>query len=126
MSKKNNTTETVTFTIEQTLAKLRTSPAGWTREFNIVKWGDRDPVYDVRDWNPEHTKMGRGLAFTEAELLALAEAVVTNLVGKKAPAKKKATTKKAEPAKEEQVEMQETKEEAKPKSRKTSTKKADK
>lgn len=103
MSKKNNTTETITFTIEKNIAVLRTSPAGWTRELNIVKWGDREPAFDVRDWNPGHTKMSKGLSFTADELKALAEAV-----NGMAKSKAKGKAKKAEPV-EEQVEMPETK-----------------
>ena len=93
MSKKNNTTtETITFTIEKNIAVLRTAPSGWTRELNIVKWGDREPAFDVRDWNPEHTKMGKGLSFTEQELRGLCTAFITHI-------EKKTETKKASKSK---------------------------
>lgn len=67
----NTTTNPVTFSIEKHIGVLRTSPSGWTRELNIVKWGDRDPVFDIRDWNPDHTKMGKGLSFSGEELRSL-------------------------------------------------------
>lgn len=48
---------------------------GWKKEVNIVKWGDNDPKYDIRMWNDDHTKMGKGATFTKAELEKLAEIV---------------------------------------------------
>ncbi len=145
MSKKNTTTATViTFVINQSIAVLRTSPAGWTRELNVVTWNDNDPKFDIRDWNPDHTKYGKGLSFTAEELKALSDAVaeLTKPATKKSSAKKaetkkaepakKAETKKAEPAKqaetkkaepaEEQVDMGIDYEE--PKTNKKSSKKA--
>lgn len=89
MSKKNNTntTTTITFSIEKHIADLRKSESenGWTRELNIVKWGDRDACYDIRDWNKDHTKMSKGLSFSEEELKALAEAIDQTFRKKPAP-----------------------------------------
>lgn len=48
---------------------------GWKKELNIVKWGDNDPKYDVRIWNDNHTKLGKGITFTKTELEKLAEIV---------------------------------------------------
>lgn len=97
MSKKSNTTteNTVTFEIVKNIAVLRTSPAGWTRELNIVKWGDREPAFDVRDWNPDHTKMGKGLAFSEEELRTLCTAFITHIENE---TKAKKSTKKGSKA----------------------------
>jgi len=48
------------------------SAKGWKKELNLVSWNGRDPKYDVREWNPGHEKMGKGLTFTEEELAKLA------------------------------------------------------
>ena len=45
---------------------------GWTRELNLVSWNDGNPKYDVRDWSPDHTKMGKGITLTEEEARKLA------------------------------------------------------
>lgn len=31
----------------------------------------REPKYDLRDWSPDHQKMGKGVTLTGEELLAL-------------------------------------------------------
>lgn len=49
-----------TFEIVKHLATLETSSSGWTTELNSVKWGDRDPVYDIRSWSPDHMKCSKG------------------------------------------------------------------
>ena len=95
-TKSNTNTTPINFTIKKHLSVLRTSPAGWTRELNIVKWEDAEPKFDIRDWAPDHKKFSKGLSFTSEEMLALSE-TITDLL-KKAPAKStKTSAKKAEP-----------------------------
>ena len=39
--------------------------------FNLVFWNGREPKYDIREWSPEHDKMGKGLTLSKDELEAL-------------------------------------------------------
>ena len=39
----------------------------------MVSWNDRDPKYDIRDWSPDHTRMGKGVSLTEEEMKKLVE-----------------------------------------------------
>lgn len=41
---------------------------GWVKEVNLVKWNDRDPVYDIRVWQEGHEKLGKGITLTDTEL----------------------------------------------------------
>jgi len=50
---------------------LSESARGWTKELNLVSWNGREPKYDIREWDPEHEKMGKGVTLTEEELVAL-------------------------------------------------------
>lgn len=43
----------------------------WTKEFTLISWNERDPKYDIRDWSPDHTKMGKGVTLTKEEVIAL-------------------------------------------------------
>ena len=52
---------------------LSQSPTGWTKELNLISWNDRAPKYDIRDWAPDHEKMGKGVSLTEEEMEALME-----------------------------------------------------
>ena len=61
----------ITFEIKESLGVLSESAKGWTKEFNLVSWNGREPKYDIRDWDPEHEKMGKGLTLTKEEVLAL-------------------------------------------------------
>jgi hypothetical protein len=47
------------------------SGSGWTKELNLVSWNGRDPKYDIRDWSPDHEKMGKGVTLSREELLGL-------------------------------------------------------
>ena len=49
------------FEIVKEFGVLSQSPSGWTKELNLVSWNDRAPKYDIREWAPDHTKMGKGV-----------------------------------------------------------------
>lgn len=65
--------QTITFEIIRQIGVISESPTGWKKELNIVKWGDREPKYDIRDWDKEHERMSRGLTLTEEEAEKLSE-----------------------------------------------------
>ena len=44
---------------------------GWRKELNLVSWNDGVPKYDLRDWDPDHQKMGKGVTLTEDEIMKL-------------------------------------------------------
>ena len=43
----------------------------WKKELNLVRWNDREAKYDLRDWSPDHAKMGKGITLSQEELIAL-------------------------------------------------------
>ena len=67
----------IKFTITKNIATLSTNPkTSWTKELNLVSWNDRAPKYDLRDWSPDHTKMGKGVTMTEEEIQELKKALM--------------------------------------------------
>lgn len=44
---------------------------GWTKELNLISWNNREPVYDLRTWNEDHTRMGKGITITAGEMAEL-------------------------------------------------------
>lgn len=54
---------------------------GWTRELNLISWNDGAPKYDIRDWAPDHEKMGKGISLTKDELENLYE-IIGEVLGK--------------------------------------------
>ena len=65
----------IKFAITKHIGVLSESPKGWTKELNLVSWNDREPKYDIRDWSPDHEKMGKGATLTEEELAKLRELI---------------------------------------------------
>ncbi|WP_366924726.1 hypothetical protein MFMK1_001720 [Metallumcola ferriviriculae] len=63
----------VKYEIKETLGILSESSKGWSKELNLISWNDRDPKYDLRDWAPEHAKMGKGVTLSVEELKKLRE-----------------------------------------------------
>ncbi len=59
------------FEITKNIGVLSESARGWTKELNMVSWNEREPKYDLREWNPDHTRMGKGITLTEEEVETL-------------------------------------------------------
>ncbi len=59
------------YEIVEELGVLSTNSKGWTKEFNKVSWNGGKPKYDIRDWAPDHEKMGKGVTLTEEEVAVL-------------------------------------------------------
>lgn len=59
------------FEIIEQLVVLKKKSSGWSTELNYVKWFDNEPKYDIRDWNDDHTRCGKGITLDEEELDAL-------------------------------------------------------
>ncbi|MBR0230150.1 MAG: hypothetical protein IJL94_02060 [Erysipelotrichaceae bacterium] len=57
-----------TFEIVEHIGVLSQTNNGWKKELNLVSWNGREPVYDIRTWNPDHTKMGKGATISLEEM----------------------------------------------------------
>lgn len=62
------------YEVVEEIAVLSESPKGWTKQLNIVSWNENEPKYDIREWAPDRSKMGKGITFTkeEARMLRIA------------------------------------------------------
>lgn len=63
----------IKYEIVKQIGILSRSSSGWTKELNLIRWNDRDPKYDLRDWSPDHEKMGKGVTLSKEELAVLKE-----------------------------------------------------
>ncbi len=61
----------IKYEITKSIGVLSENAKGWVKELNLVSWNDRAPKYDIREWSPEHDKMGKGVTLSQEELLEL-------------------------------------------------------
>ncbi|MCR1897724.1 YdbC family protein [Irregularibacter muris] len=61
----------IKYEIQESLGVISQSGAGWTKELNLVSWNGREAKYDIRDWDPEHEKMRKGITLSKEELIEL-------------------------------------------------------
>jgi hypothetical protein len=66
----------IKFEIVKRLGVLSTSTRGWSKELNLISWNERDPKFDIREWSPDGTTMGKGITLTEEELRILQDLIV--------------------------------------------------
>jgi hypothetical protein len=58
----------IKYEIIEELAVLSESSRGWTKELNMVSWNDREPKFDIREWAPNHERMGKGVTLNREEM----------------------------------------------------------
>ena len=63
----------IKFDIKEEIGVLSESAKGWKKELNLISWNDAAPKYDIRDWSPNHEKMGKGITLTVEEAEKLKE-----------------------------------------------------
>jgi hypothetical protein len=61
----------IKFEIKETLGTLSEGSKGWKKELNLISWNDKEAKYDIRDWDSEHGKMGKGVTLSAEELKKL-------------------------------------------------------
>lgn len=61
----------IKYEIVEELGVLSESSKGWQKELNLISWNGAEPKYDLRDWAPNHEKMGKGVTLNEEEVKTL-------------------------------------------------------
>lgn len=61
----------ISFEIKEKIGVLAEHTTGWTKELNLVAWNGGNAKWDIREWNPEHTSMSRGLTLNDDEMKKL-------------------------------------------------------
>lgn len=68
------------FKICQQIARLSAPNNGWVKELNLIGWGEREPVYDIRTWTEDHRRYGKGVTLTAGEMVRLKRALLEKQV----------------------------------------------
>ncbi|WP_410207333.1 YdbC family protein [Fusobacterium sp.] len=63
----------IKFDIVENLGVLGISAKNWSKEVNVVSWNSRKAKVDIREWDEEHEKMGKGITLNKEELIKLKE-----------------------------------------------------
>ena len=61
----------IKYEITEELGVLSEKSSGWTKELNRISWNGGAAKFDIRDWAPDNSKMGKGISLTHDELAIL-------------------------------------------------------
>ncbi|MEC6748389.1 PC4/YdbC family ssDNA-binding protein [Marinilactibacillus sp. XAAS-LB27] len=61
----------IEFEIMEHIGTISEGKSGWKKELNLVSWNGNDPKFDIRDWSPDYSKMGKGLTLSAEDLTSL-------------------------------------------------------
>lgn len=65
----------IKYEIIRQIAVIKEESGGWATELNEVSWNGAVPKYDIRRWNNDHTKVGKGITLTKEEAAILMQAL---------------------------------------------------
>ena len=57
----------IKYEVVEKIGTVSSGSNGWDKELNLISWNEREPVYDIRTWSPDHSKMGKGVTVTAEE-----------------------------------------------------------
>ena len=67
--------EEFSYEILEEVAVLSENARGWRKELNLISWNGRPPKFDLREWAPDHEKMGKGITLTNEEFAELSKTI---------------------------------------------------
>ena len=87
-SQKRN--DVVHFDLMEQIGVLSIKDNGWAREVNIVAWNGGTAKVDIREWDPKHVRMSKGVTLFEEEAETLTKLLAARYglrLADKAPAR---------------------------------------
>lgn len=63
----------IKYEIKKEIGVISEGKKGWKKELNLISWNDKEAKYDIRDWNEDHSKIGKGITLTKDEVVKLIE-----------------------------------------------------
>lgn len=57
----------IAFKVTARLGTISNYNSGWSKELNIISWNGGAAKFDIRDWDPDHEHMSRGITLHEDE-----------------------------------------------------------
>ncbi|MDU2489162.1 MAG: PC4/YdbC family ssDNA-binding protein [Clostridium celatum] len=63
----------IKYEIKEKVGVIAESSKGWKKELNLISWNGKEAKYDLREWAPDHEKMGKGVTLSGEEVKALKE-----------------------------------------------------
>ena len=66
----------IKYDIIEEIGILSENARGWRKELNLISWNGAAAKYDLRDWAPDHEKMGKGITLNKESAGVLAKLLV--------------------------------------------------
>ena len=63
----------IKYELVEHIGVLSESTRGWKKELNRISWNGNAPKYDIREWDPNREKMGKGVTLSEEEIKVLVQ-----------------------------------------------------
>ena len=69
----------IKYEIKNKIGVISTAKGGWMKELNLISWNDGEPKFDIRQWAPDHEKMGKGIRLSKEEAQELLKLLQSSL-----------------------------------------------
>lgn len=58
----------IKFEIVEHIGIIKPIQTGWNKELNVVAWNGKQAKYDIREWDPTHERMSKGITLHRDEM----------------------------------------------------------
>ena len=66
----------VSFEVKEIIGVIGEKQNGWTKEVTLTSWNGGQPKIDIREWDPNHERCGRGITLPEEEARRMTEILI--------------------------------------------------
>lgn len=61
----------IVFDVVENIGVIAKYPTGWNKEVNLISWNNGTAKVDIRDWDPDHLHMSKGVTLHTDEAMRL-------------------------------------------------------
>lgn len=61
----------ITMEVKDTIGVINENESGWKKQLKIISWNGAEAKYDIRAWNTDETRSGKGITLNIDELRTL-------------------------------------------------------
>ena len=81
----------IVFDVVSKIGVISKYPTGWLKEVNLISWNNGPAKVDIRDWDPEHEHMSKGVTLHDDEARKLLSLLGKHFAETEKPAESIAT-----------------------------------
>lgn len=73
----------IVFEVVENIGVVAEYPTGWHKEVNLISWNNGPAKIDIRDWDPDHLHMSKGITLHTGEAKKMVQMLSDHFSGER-------------------------------------------